>query len=60
MALIEEEATDKEREVLYFLVKKLRGHSVRVIRSGEGSLLGFSVGNGKIVVIKDLIELIKG
>jgi hypothetical protein len=55
-------ATDeaKELEILYFLVERLGGHQVRVVRPGVGSMIGFSVSRRKTFAIRDLLEIVSG
>ncbi|QBQ72126.1 hypothetical protein Milano_104 [Agrobacterium phage Milano] len=53
-----------ETQVLHFLVEKLGGHSVTIVRDAgtpdAQSLTGFSVSNSKTFAIRDLLELING
>lgn len=49
---------DAETAILYFLVEKLGGHQVRIVRPGVGSMIGFSISNRKTIAIRDLIDLI--
>lgn len=53
-----------ETQVLHFLVEKLGGHSVTIIRDAgtpdARTMLGFSVGKNKSFAIRDLLDLING
>jgi hypothetical protein len=53
-----------ETKVLHFLVEKLGGHSVTIVRDAgtpdARTLMGFSVSKRKTFAIRDLLELING
>ena len=53
-----------EEQILHFLVEKLGGHSVTILRPsntpGSRTMLGFSVGKNRSVAIRDLLDLING
>lgn len=46
-----------EKRVLHFLCAQLVGHSLTIVRPGEGRLTGFSVGKYRSIAIVDLFRI---